>query len=407
MIENTPLFFSARVGRRETDGAEERRGFEMKLWIIGNGFDLYHGLKTSYADYKAYLCYHHACCPMQELQKAKTHELGWTVCKGCGKRLVDCPVCKFNALPRAELKENLWCDLEAACAIDLKKLMDEIKWDAVDGAMESPSVTLLHGKLDFAGKFAGSDFYKWLCVVEKTLSSIKVKHLEIDEEDWFLTFNYTSTLQKVYDISSDHVFYIHGKLKDVEEEYARTEECERDISLNANAHSHLLFGSPEITDAAIDDAIDYFKTFRETSPEEMQELRKHLKVLSGNLKKDIQDKLLLVKRWVLARCEDLSSFEEVVVAGHSLGKYDGPYLDLLADAFRSVKWRFMVYSEEDRRNAYEFCAQHRLHGYCVPWDTAGFEYVHCPKDWGVPNTIFHTVKVETTLAKHQERKEGK
>ena len=33
----------------------------MRLWIIGNGFDLYHGLKTSYYDYKEFLCKKNTC----------------------------------------------------------------------------------------------------------------------------------------------------------------------------------------------------------------------------------------------------------------------------------------------------------------------------------------------------------
>ena len=33
----------------------------MRLWIIGNGFDLFHGLHTRYLDYKAYLCQKNPC----------------------------------------------------------------------------------------------------------------------------------------------------------------------------------------------------------------------------------------------------------------------------------------------------------------------------------------------------------
>lgn len=391
MIGNAPLFFSAQVEGCETVCAEKRRDFKMKLWIIGNGFDLYHGLKTRYADYKAFLCHRYACCQTKKWQEAQ-HELGWMVCRGCGKRSTRCPVCKFNKLPRVERKGYLWRDLEEACAIDLKKLMDEIKWSRTsESGKESAEVILSHSSLDFAGPFTGSEFYEWLCKVEETLSSIK-SILRLGEEDWFLTFNYTDTLQEVYCIPDEHVFHVHGRLKEVRDKLDAKDVMEKTKSLVTNdvVHADLLFGSPEITDAAIDAAIDYYRTLRETSPGEMMELRKHLKRLADNLKKDIHERKSSVERWVLARCEGLSSFEEVVVAGHSLGRYDRPYFDLFADSFRSVKWRFMFYSEDDRRRAEEFCEQHRLHGYYVPWNTAGFEHVQCPADWGYPNSRFCT-----------------
>lgn len=33
----------------------------------------------------------------------------------------------------------------------------------------------------------------------------------IDEQDLFLTFNYTDTLEKIYKVSKDRICYIHGK----------------------------------------------------------------------------------------------------------------------------------------------------------------------------------------------------
>ena len=91
----------------------------MRLWIIGNGFDLYHGLKTKYLDYKAYLCedcnkYKNGRCPIAAGE----------ACKWCCRCEVaknhECLVRKFNALPRrkAWTSEELWSDLEEACSID-------------------------------------------------------------------------------------------------------------------------------------------------------------------------------------------------------------------------------------------------------------------------------------------------
>ena len=79
----------------------------MRLWIIGNGFDLYHGLKTKYSDYKAYLCQHHTC--KKECGRVPIKNLPQEVCRNCCKKNCEngcrdrgCPVRKFNDLPRGE-----------------------------------------------------------------------------------------------------------------------------------------------------------------------------------------------------------------------------------------------------------------------------------------------------------------
>ena len=100
----------------------------MKLWIIGNGFDLYHGLKTRYADYKAFLCRRHACRLVKEWRAAWPQKYDEVCENGCAFGRRDCPVKKFNALPRLqEPKEDLWRDLEEACDFDLKALMYTFK----------------------------------------------------------------------------------------------------------------------------------------------------------------------------------------------------------------------------------------------------------------------------------------
>ena len=126
----------------------------MRLWIIGNGFDLYHGLKTSYLDYKAYVCQHRTC--KSKNREIPPESLPREVCRNCctdrfKKR--DCPVQKFNTLPRTELKENLWRDLEEACSVDLDALLDHL-----DGLDRNADIMLLHRDLDFAEVFTGDDF---------------------------------------------------------------------------------------------------------------------------------------------------------------------------------------------------------------------------------------------------------
>ena len=357
----------------------------MKLWIIGNGFDLYHGLKTSYADYKAFLCWSHACDFEKEwrLGHSWKQDLRWIVSRDCDKCSIHakCPVWKFNELPRAKPKGDLWSDLEEACALDPYGLMDRpigFVGGGDRGGLEGNAANaLLHGDLDFAKPFTGYKFYEWLRKVDASLPE-KGKHLGIEEEDRFLTFNYTNTLHKTYKIPNWNILHVHGQLDDVEKALGKIDELYRSISMNGIVHSCLLFGSAkELTDSEINIAVEhYLETLEESKRSELREgLRNLLRTQMKSLTKDIKGRLSVMKNWVAKNCTGKSSPEEVVVAGHSLGRPDSHYFDYLAKEFNDRKWRFIYYREDDRRKSEEFCEQRGLHGYYMPWRTAEFEHL--------------------------------
>ena len=55
----------------------------MRFWIIGNGFDLHHGLKTRYLDYKTFLCQSNRC--LLKCGGITVHDLSNEVCRFCDK----------------------------------------------------------------------------------------------------------------------------------------------------------------------------------------------------------------------------------------------------------------------------------------------------------------------------------
>ena len=282
-------------------------------------------------------------------------------------------------------KEDLWRDLEETCgAIDFKGVMDSsMNYCGERGAEGSPTVPSLYLNLGFAKPFMGHDFYDWICAVEETLSGKKAKHLGLKQNDLFMTFNYTSTLQEKYRIPDKRIFNVHGRLDEVEKAKAQEDVGYRNLYEDENVHSHLLFGSPGITDDRIQEAIDYYATSKNPDEEDLEAVSKHLKKLVKFLKKDTQ--VSKMEEWIAKQDKDLSSLEEVVVAGHSLGQYDRLYFDRLAELFADRKWRFLIYNKEDLIRAFEFCEQHpKLHGYYVPWRTAEFESPHRSADSDAP-----------------------
>lgn len=374
----------------------------MKLWIIGNGFDLHHGLKTSYDDYKAFLCHRHRCKNEGKCCKLQSSEVLEAVCGNCCKceTNIYCPVRKFNELPRAGSVGNLWRNLEEACAIDLHRLMDRVKgeWHCGDCCSEdTASTALLNDELGFAKAFTGHEFYEWLRTVEEPLPMKNQKRLNVDEGDWFITFNYTTTLQRVYGVSDERICYVHGCLGSVDEELKKAPQEEGGISKNDIAHKYLIFGSPDITDGSVKIAVDYYKTLQKTSDEDADLLLDRLTELTRCLQKDVSDGLARIKQLVIKHCKNKPTLTEIVVAGHSLGKNDMPYLDYLAESFRYVKWCFLFYNCNDLKKALRFCEQHGLHGYYVPWDTADMDCVSCPADHRIPYIKDGDKKMETSI----------
>lgn len=331
----------------------------MRLWIIGNGFDLHHGLHTRYLDYKAYLCQQNNTCASKYCQ-IQPNKLPQEVCRNCCKGKdgnSSCPVRRFNALPREDMKEDLWCDLEEACSFDIDGLLKRLDgWHGNrSGELdESAAEGLLYDDLRFAKDFTKSWFPKWVRKVEKELSKKgeKDQSVDVDElDDAFLTFNYTTTLQKIYGIPKERILYVHGCITQADE-------------------YPLVFGSPDITNEAIAAAIKRYAQSRELKVEQEGRLHSRLSELTAALKKEIQSRLIEARRFVYRRCNDLSTVKEVVVAGHSLGRIDRPYFDFLTEYFRSVKWRFLFHGERDLKNALEFCRKHRIDGYYMPWTSS-------------------------------------
>ena len=153
------------------------KGIDEKiLYIIGNGFDLANGMKTSYEDF---------------------HQ--WLLCNG-----------ESNAVYRLErLYPNLrndigrWCDLETALGSikDFKDCPNEVNCEDCShdayrcGENLKNVVDILPGLLR-----------DWVASISTKDISPK---FEIIKDAKFLSFNYTRTLEDAYQIKTDNILHIH------------------------------------------------------------------------------------------------------------------------------------------------------------------------------------------------------
>ena len=165
-------------------------------------------------------------------------------------------------------------------------------------------------------------FWDWINEISET--EIKRRNMDFDENAIFLSFNYTSTLEKVYDILN--VFHIHGSVKGGNEEElvfghgkekAKGEieeldengESNRTPSFDAEAASHSLF----------------------------YQLQKPVK----NIINENQSFL-----------DSLKYVERVVVLGHSLNEIDMPYICKIRNSISGgATWTIVCYTDSDIQRA--------------------------------------------------------
>lgn len=369
----------------------------MRLWIIGNGFDLYHGLKTKYLDYKAYLC--------EDCNKHKNNRCPIAAgedCKWCCRCEVvknhDCLVRKFNALPRRKVwtSEELWSDLEEACSLDFDQLMKEGKGTYVradDTKSDMPLVSNEYDALGFARFFTGDRFYDWFRKVETDMPKVKEgfrgAYLDVNiERDLFVTFNYTSTIQVFYGghkiVDDGRICYIHGSVKEASGTYAMLHQA-GETEKGKELHEKLVFGSSDVTEAAFVDAVLRYKEKEgDIREDDLETLIRHGKMLIQSLNKDVKQGLKRFREFIQDRRSDLEHLDEVVVAGHSLCRIDTPYFEEFVREFAAKKWCFLCHGKRDVEKALWFCADHKLEGSCVPWERMAKSYTRSAGDIQCP-----------------------
>lgn len=355
----------------------------MRLWIIGNGFDLYHGLKTSYYDYKEFLCKKNTCKRQDPIYQEHRDWIPQKLCPCCCRtdevNVQDghvCPVRRYNNLPRGKKRMDfeLWQDLEEGFSVDFGKLVARIgvgEGENPNPSGEPLSAIKIHGELDFANVFTGKWLCEWLGEVEEKLFEAKKKFdpeklLDVKPGDVIVTFNYTRTPQEFYDVPDNDVCYIHGSHKNAKQAVDGLDSVDRSGEGRV-VHQNLVFGSPDSTVDSFLVAVECFCKEHNVPEVEKKYLQEKCTSLINQFCKKYDGGLdELVKLLERIRCKYLM-LDEVVVAGHSLGRIDMPYFDRLATEFASKKWRFVYHSDKDITTARSFCEAKHLDALCVPW----------------------------------------
>lgn len=263
------------------------------LHIIGNGFDLGHGIASKYTDFKKYAWKHN------------NH----------GYFLGLLETCYPDVNPKnGELK--LWCDLESALGkpdikAAFKKTTEDIKEDdenevSYQGAMEDTPKYILSEVF----KNFHSIFEKWLNQIDINVDRIdNIPHF--DRNDLFFSFNYTDTLEFLYNIPRDHINYIHGRRNSTNELIV--------------GHCNDVNGNAELSDEPFMYEEQAYKDIAKLINEEQKKVSD---IINSN--SDYWNSLINVDR--------------VVVYGHSLANVDLPYFRKIKNSvLKNAEWYISIF----------------------------------------------------------------
>lgn len=272
------------------------------LYIIGNGFDIFTGLKSRYSDFQKWLEFHYAFI--------------------------------YEAMTTAyDIKGNWWCDFEIQLGnLNINKYVEkfrppEMTWEEIQEKIkerkafeekynvppslhiESKCAHRLEGLLDILQYC----FEKWINYIQRVI--VDPQYLPLEKNDsYFINFNYTDVIEGMYHISEERVLHIHGR---------------------ASKKEHLVFGHNRMMLSRIvtgQDAEQVGEVLDRYHKNPYQYLFKY-DDLPGKLK----------------------DIEYVHIYGLSFSPVDENYIDwIYGNTSKECKWEISWFSEEDKRRIDRF-----------------------------------------------------
>lgn len=250
-----------------------------KLYVIGNGFDLCHGLPTGYDRFHEFA--------RDTLNKAETYYRFALADTG----------------PWSDFEKSLGC-------FDWHSFYEA--HDNTDVTAEDFRLSEAYGLEDDLTEQAESHvnairkcFKEWIDGID--VSAVERK-FSFTPEDRFFTFNYTLTLQSVYGIEDERVFHVHG----------RSDGCNELIF----GHGKSMKEEPEVNEGGGSNRT-IFSAAEDSAKYPFYALQKPVsKVIEEN------------RIWF----EALRDVVDIVVIGHSLNGIDLPYFQRIANCAQGSRW---------------------------------------------------------------------
>lgn len=291
-----------------------------RLIIIGNGFDRAHKLPTAYSDFMKQLTEEHS---------------------------------KFyNTICQYIPEDSLWASFEEALAeLDDEQLQDDNSCYLLGYGNENWRDSAHHDfqymigeALSFAADIP-QYFSKWIRSIDTDVPPIMPAHI-VDKSNLYLSFNYTDTLEKVYNIPTENILYIHGK-------------AWRADDLIVGHHSdELVQDEPEPQFDSEEERQIYYDNYDEDV--RVTEAKGIIKSYFKSTYKDTET-IIEVNRGFF---NSLLQISEIYIYGHSLSNIDFAYFNEIQRCVSSnCKWHISYRNNKDYKRATDFVKALNIQAY--------------------------------------------
>jgi hypothetical protein len=261
----------------------------IKLYIIGNGFDLWHRLPTSYRDF-----YGVARDTLDEIDSYFRFDIG------------------KDTVPWHDFENRLgtfdWRSLYEECD-NTDVSSDDFKPGHVYGLEDE----LTERSSDLVEAIR-DHFEEWVEGIDISSAS---KQMDFEPAARFITFNYTSTLQEIYEIEESNLLHVHGRAGKTELVFG---------------HGVQIIEEPEFDSESGESNRTMFSDAEGSAKSPLYAFKKPV------------DEIIEKHRAYFAALGDIS---EVVIIGHSLNEVDLPYFRAIASRATRCNWSVYCFEESD------------------------------------------------------------
>ena len=278
----------------------------MKIYIIGNGFDIAHKLPTQYWDFRTYL---------EHIDYNFLHAFEMN----------------YNIYPNMSddtKRKLLWNEFETNLAnIDEDVIIEnatsiEMDLESGDIGIEDTLYEYFTEEYQYINKLAVY-LKRWIRTIRIRDTLPKVSQIDKLSQNLYINFNYTATLEMVYGIPDSSVIHIHGSLRNYTDDpvlgHGNLERIEAIEKKQRKAEEY--FDEKEISICKV--VKGYYRTT-------LKDVNRYMHNLQRIADKDIS---------------------EIIVAGHSLAGIDMPYfsnVDSLSG--EKAKW-IIVWHDPNKKKA--------------------------------------------------------
>lgn len=315
------------------------------LFIIGNGFDIAHGLPTKYADFKKYLS-----------DRIKNNQ---------GIKYVDGDYIRITEIPSLP-ERKIWHGKGVVGQYWQEErliywLVDEVsnnkadmKWSDFETYLSELNIHAILEKWGYTvenamkiqetlGDVSGF-FFRWVNTID--LSKIKkkssIEKIVRSDKDLVFSFNYTETLEMIYGVCEHNICHIHGIRETNYEEQKR-----KDMVSIGKDFSELIIGYEE----------ELLKIEEHNLIYTDEDIRSAILAAKTGLIKDVKQNIFREKAFfdVIEKAD----IQNIYSVGLSYSDVDMPYIKEICDRIRksgkmkACVWYFEEYDSVERRNEFK------------------------------------------------------